>query len=278
MDVKNGRRELSKENINWIQNEAHTGEIMNGTVKNIKPFGAFVEVDNGVVGLLHIEDISVSRIKSPEERFEIGQNIKVMIKSIDKEQNRIELTHKELLGTWEENAKELNAGETVCGIVRSITDYGIFVELKPNLAGLAENKDGIEVGDVEPDIRNRVDRRIRRVEHRVARILVAVPVAGARRFLIDEAQVVTVDFVSHRLIVRLEIVIDTRSLAILRQYGEIHVRGEHIADRCKRNDAWVGARLTSSVHNIVDAVGRGAMNDAIIVDRFLSSSEFGLLR
>ena len=105
MDVKNGRRELSKENINWIQNEAHTGEIMNGTVKNIKPFGAFVEVDNGVVGLLHIEDISVSRIKSPEERFEIGQNIKVMIKSIDKEQNRIELTHKELLGTWDENVE-----------------------------------------------------------------------------------------------------------------------------------------------------------------------------
>lgn len=148
MDVKNGRRELSKENINWIQNEAHTGEIMNGTVKNIKPFGAFVEVDNGVVGLLHIEDISVSRIKSPEERFEIGQNIKVMIKSIDKEQNRIELTHKELLGTWDENVESYQEGEKVQGIVKETEKQknGIFIELKPNLVGLAEYKEGYEYG------------------------------------------------------------------------------------------------------------------------------------
>ena len=148
MDVKNGRRELSKENINWIQNEAHTGEIMNGTVKNIKPFGAFVEVDNGVVGLLHIEDISVSRIKSPEERFEIGQNIKVMIKSIDKEQNRIELTHKELLGTWDENVESYQEGEKVQGIVKETEKQknGIFIELKTNLVGLAEYKEGYEYG------------------------------------------------------------------------------------------------------------------------------------
>lgn len=148
MDVKNGRRELSKENINWIQNEAHTGEIMNGTVKNIKPFGAFVEVDNGVVGLLHIEYISVSRIKSPEERFEIGQNIKVMIKSIDKEQNRIELTHKELLGTWDENVESYQEGEKVQGIVKETEKQknGIFIELKPNLVGLAEYKEGYEYG------------------------------------------------------------------------------------------------------------------------------------
>ena len=148
MDVKNGRRELSKENINWIQNEAHTGEIMNGTVKNIKPFGAFVEVENGVVGLLHIEDISVSRIKSPEERFEIGQNIKVMIKSIDKEQNRIELTHKELLGTWDENVESYQEGEKVQGIVKETEKQknGIFIELKPNLVGLAEYKEGYEYG------------------------------------------------------------------------------------------------------------------------------------
>lgn len=59
-----------------------------------------------MTGLLHIEDISVSRIKSPEERFFIGQKIKVMIKSIDKENNRIVLSYKELLGNWEENIQE----------------------------------------------------------------------------------------------------------------------------------------------------------------------------
>ena len=69
-----------------------------------------------------------------------------MVKSVESD-GKICLSHKELLGNWLENAKKFNAGETVCGIVRSITNYGIFVELKPNLAGLAENKDYVELGD-----------------------------------------------------------------------------------------------------------------------------------
>lgn len=149
MNLGNERREMmSPDKINWIQNEACTGEVLNGTVKNIKPFGAFVEVDPGVVGLLHIEDISVSRIKTPEERFKIGQNIKVMIKSVDKNLNRIELTHKELLGTWEDNIASYQEGEKVKGIVKEIEKQGngIFIELKPNLVGLAEYKEGYEYG------------------------------------------------------------------------------------------------------------------------------------
>ncbi len=149
MNFSNERKgQLSQEKIDWIQNGAHEGEVLNGTVKNIKPFGAFVEVENGVVGLLHIEDISVSRIKSPEERFKIGQNIKVMIKSVDKDLNRIELTHKELLGTWEDNIVSYQEGEKVKGIVKETEKQGngIFIELKPNLVGLAEYKDGYKYG------------------------------------------------------------------------------------------------------------------------------------
>lgn len=148
MEVNYKGRELSEDKINWIQTEAQTGHVLEGTVKNIKPFGAFVEMDNGVVGLLHIEDISVSRIKSPEERFKIGQNIKVMIKSVDKDLNRIELTHKELLGTWDENIAEYQEGEKVQGIIKEVEKQknGIFVELKPNLVGLAEYKEGYEYG------------------------------------------------------------------------------------------------------------------------------------
>ncbi|MDE7301694.1 MAG: 30S ribosomal protein S1, partial [Oscillospiraceae bacterium] len=59
---------------------------------------------------------------------------------------RVWLSHKELLGTWEENAARFNYGETVSGIIRSVEDYGIFVELAPNLAGLAEPKEGVSVG------------------------------------------------------------------------------------------------------------------------------------
>ncbi|MDE5830292.1 MAG: S1 RNA-binding domain-containing protein [Clostridia bacterium] len=67
----------------------------------------------GISGLLYIEDICVSRIKSPFERFSIGQEVKVMVKSIDKEENKISFTYKELLGTWEDNIKEFKQGTIV---------------------------------------------------------------------------------------------------------------------------------------------------------------------
>lgn len=102
----------------------------------------------GISGLLYIEDISVSRIKSPFERFDIGENIKVKVKDIDKDNNRVSFTYKELLGTWEENIKEFKQGTVVKGIARETEKEknGIFIELTPNLVGLAEYKDNIEYG------------------------------------------------------------------------------------------------------------------------------------
>ncbi len=92
--------------------------------------------------------MSVSRIKSPYDRFNIGQEIDVMVKDIDKEKNRISFTYKELLGTWEENIKEFEQGTVVKGIARETekSKNGIFIELKPNLVGLAEYKENIEYG------------------------------------------------------------------------------------------------------------------------------------
>ena len=69
-----------------------------------------------------------------------------MVKSID-HLGRVTLSLKELLGTWEENANQFKAGQTVGGIVRSIERYGVFIELSPNLAGLAEYSDDVEEGD-----------------------------------------------------------------------------------------------------------------------------------
>lgn len=102
----------------------------------------------GISGLLYIEDISVSRIKSPYERFSIGQEVQVMVKDIDKEQNRVSFTYKELLGTWEDNIKDFKQGTVVKGIVRETekSKNGIFIELKPNLVGLAEYKENVEYG------------------------------------------------------------------------------------------------------------------------------------
>ena len=68
-----------------------------------------------------------------------------MVRSVD-ENGRITLSHKELLGTWEENAALFENGQTVAGIIRSVEEYGVFVELTPNLAGLAEPREDIRAG------------------------------------------------------------------------------------------------------------------------------------
>lgn len=124
------------------------GDILKAKVTHMEPFGAFVDIGCGIVSLLTIDCISVSRIAHPSDRFETGEYIPVIVKSIDRENNRIFVTHRELLGTWNENAEMFAPGQTVSGIVRSIEDYGIFVELAPNLAGLAELKNGVRVGDI----------------------------------------------------------------------------------------------------------------------------------
>lgn len=128
--------------------EINEGDITEGIVKNIKPYGAFIQMENGVTGLLHIEDISIGRIKSPEERLKIGQKINIVVKSIDRENNRINFSHKELLGNWEDNIKDISQGTIIKGTARDIEQHGngIFIELKPNLIGMAEYKPGIEYG------------------------------------------------------------------------------------------------------------------------------------
>lgn len=125
-----------------------TGMIVNGKVKKIKPYGAFIEIENGISGLLYIEDICVSRIKSPFERFSIGQEVQVMVKDVNKEENKVSFTYKELLGTWEDNIREFKQGTVVQGIVRDAekSKNGIFIELTPNLVGLAEYKENIQYG------------------------------------------------------------------------------------------------------------------------------------
>ena len=120
------------------------GDIVIARITHLENFGAFADIGCGIVALVPIDTISVSRIEHPRERFTVGMDIKAIIKSI--ENGRISLSHKELLGTWEENAAKFSPGETVSGIVRSVENYGAFVELSPNLAGLAECKDGVIAG------------------------------------------------------------------------------------------------------------------------------------
>ena len=121
------------------------GCVIDAVVTHMESFGVFADIGAGISALMPIDSISISRIPHPSARFTPGQKIKAVVKSVD-ENGRITLSYKELLGTWEENAAEFRAGETVPGIVRSVERYGIFVELKPNLAGLAEYVPGVVPG------------------------------------------------------------------------------------------------------------------------------------
>ena len=140
--------ELNKSDKMITFNEMNKGSIVSGTVKNIKPYGAFIQTDNGIDGLLYIEDISVARIKTPAERLKVGQKINVVVKDIDIDKNRVYFSYKEMLGTWEENVEDLEEKAVVPGIIRETEKdkRGIFVELKPNLVGMAEYREGMQYG------------------------------------------------------------------------------------------------------------------------------------
>ena len=120
------------------------GDVIQARVTRLEGFGAFLDIGCGLPALMPIDMMSVSRISHPSQRFAPGQ---LVLAAVSRHENgRVTLTHKELLGSWEENAARFRPGETVRGIVRSVEEYGIFVELTPNLAGLAEKKPGIQPG------------------------------------------------------------------------------------------------------------------------------------
>ena len=129
----------------YIESEYKIGQVIDTVVTHLESFGAFCDIGCGNIALLPIDAISVSRISHPKDRFYVGDKIKAVIKSIA-DDGKITLSHKELLGTWEENAREFSPGQTVTGVIRSVEDYGIFVEITPNLAGLAEPRENDKVG------------------------------------------------------------------------------------------------------------------------------------
>ena len=110
------------------------GMVIPCTVTHLEPFGAFVDMGCGLASMIGIEHISVSRIPHPACRFTPGQEIFAAVLDTDPAAGRVRLTHRELLGTWEENARRISPGMTAVGWVRGIKEYGAFVELFPNLS------------------------------------------------------------------------------------------------------------------------------------------------
>ena len=141
------RRAAQEQAMAYFLERLEPGTVLTGRVTRLESFGAFVDVGCGIVAMLPIEHISVSRISHPRERFQEGQKILTAVWSLDREARRITLTHRELLGTWMDNASRFRPGETVRGVVRTVKDYGSFIELAPNLSGLADAKERLSPGD-----------------------------------------------------------------------------------------------------------------------------------
>ena len=160
------RKSVQQEASQYIKNIMQVGEQVTGIVKNIRPYGAFIEIGGGVVGLAHIEDLSVARIKTPYERLKIGQKVKVVVKSIDRYTGKVNLSYKETLGTWEENAEKFSTGMKVEGIIRETekNKNGIFIELTPNLVGMAEYAEGYEYGQKVNVYIKKIDKQKRKVK------------------------------------------------------------------------------------------------------------------
>ncbi|HXW19650.1 MAG TPA: 30S ribosomal protein S1 [Roseiarcus sp.] len=112
------------------------GQVIDGTVKNITDYGAFVDL-GGIDGLLHVTDIAWRRVNHPTEVLNIGQTVKVKIIKINHETHRISLGMKQLLeDPWHAIESKYQVGMRLKGRVTNITDYGAFVELEPGIEGL----------------------------------------------------------------------------------------------------------------------------------------------
>ncbi len=142
------RREAQRECNDVFISSLLAGDVIPARVTHLESFGAFVDIGCGLSSLLTVDSISVSRISHPRDRVSVGESIYVVVKSKDRQSNRIYVSMRELLGTWEENVADFEVGQTVSGIVRSIENYGVFIELAPNLAGLAELREGMQASDV----------------------------------------------------------------------------------------------------------------------------------
>ena len=133
-DRKHLLMERKEEAKKALMERIHVGDVMEGTVKNITDFGAFIDL-GGADGLLHISEMSWGRIENPKKVFKSGETVKVMIKDIN--DDKIALTRKfPEENPWADAATAFAVGNVVKGKVARMTDFGAFVELRPGVDAL----------------------------------------------------------------------------------------------------------------------------------------------
>ncbi|MDP9121727.1 MAG: S1 RNA-binding domain-containing protein, partial [Acidobacteriota bacterium] len=121
-------------------NDTHPeGSVIEGKVRNLTEFGAFVEITDGIDGLIHVSDMSwTKRVKHPSEVLKKGDLVKARITNIDVENQRVSLSIKEFMpNEWEDFASQHKVGDVLDGRVVNVTDFGLFIDIYNGLEGLA---------------------------------------------------------------------------------------------------------------------------------------------
>ena len=139
-DVVVDRRVIVEEQARSLEasrySEVKEGDIVSGQVRSLASYGAFVDV-GGIDGLLHVSDISWSRVNQPEDVLSVGQELQVKILKVDAASRRISLGLKQLQPEpWDSAADKYKVGQRITGTVSRLTDFGAFVELEPGIEGL----------------------------------------------------------------------------------------------------------------------------------------------
>jgi len=138
-----GLKQLSENPWADIDQHLKVSDRLKGTIASITDYGLFVEVAPGIEGLVHISEISwTDRINNLHNRFSVGQNIEVLVVSIDKAHRRMSLSIKQLeKSPWETIEQEFKVGQKIKGKISNIIDFGIFVQLMPGIDGLVRVSD-----------------------------------------------------------------------------------------------------------------------------------------
>jgi len=129
----------------WTHVEASfpVGKKITGKITNVVDYGAFVQLEEGVEGLVHVSEISwTKKIKSPKSVLDVGQEVEVVVTEVDVEKRRISLSLRQAeANPWEDFAARYRVGARVKGVVRNLTDFGAFVEVEPGIDGLIHVSD-----------------------------------------------------------------------------------------------------------------------------------------
>ena len=141
--VSLGLKQLGEDPWVDIARRYPTGTRLFGKVTNITDYGCFVEIEDGVEGLVHVSEIDwTNKNVNPAKAVTIGEEVEVMILDIDEERRRISLGMKQCIpNPWDEFAQNFNKGDRVSGVIKSITDFGIFVGLDGGIDGLVHLSD-----------------------------------------------------------------------------------------------------------------------------------------